>query len=108
MLLLSIGLLHLVNQLSSISNKKLVAPEPKCRNYQMWGLDYKAEGGLAELLADGITFLKVNGKIPMCSFELTFKGLSVYRNRKNCILHTEIYTQHKTLGRKGNDLSNRK
>ena len=30
-----------------------------------------------ELSADGLTFLKVNGEIPMCSPDLIFKCLSV-------------------------------
>ena len=39
MFLFRISLLHLVNKLFQISNNKLAAPEPKCRNYQMRGRD---------------------------------------------------------------------
>ena len=58
MFLFNIGLSRLINKLSLISNKTLLPDGIK-------------------LSADGLTFLKVNGEMPMCSPELTFKCRSV-------------------------------
>ena len=58
MLLFNIGLSRLINKLSLNSNKTLLPDGIK-------------------LSADGLTFLKVNGEMPMCSPELTFKCRSV-------------------------------
>ena len=44
----------------------------------MRGHDYKNRmWSRIELCADGLTFSEVNGEMPMCSPELTFKCLSV-------------------------------
>ena len=56
-----------------------------------------------ELSADAFTFLQLNGEMPMCSPDLTFKS-QFCRNRKHCIFHNEIYTQRKTQGCKVNDI----
>ena len=43
------------------------------------GRDYKRKDDLddLQLTVEGLTFLQVIGKMPMCSPNLTFKGLSV-------------------------------
>ena len=78
MFLFNIGLSPLINKLSLISNKNLSVPWArmvKSSNEGSWLQNRR--WSRIELLADGLTFLKVNGEMPMCSPDLTFKCLSV-------------------------------
>ena len=56
-----------------------------------------------ELLTDGLTLLKGNGKIPLLQTLLS-TTYQCHHNRKNCIYHTEIYKQHNARGHKVSDL----
>ena len=78
MFLLNFGLSRLINKLSLISNKTLLVPWArmvKSSNEGSWLQNRR--WSRIELSADGLTFLKVNGEMPMCSPDLTFKCLSV-------------------------------
>ena len=100
--LVNIGLSHLIKKLPLISNKSLLdtwAKMVKSSNKRSW-LQNRRYSHI-ELSADGFTFLKVDGEIPMCSVSNAYK---FHRNRKHCIFHTEIYTQHKAQDRKVNNL----
>ena len=74
----NIGLSRLINKLSLLSNKNLLVPWArilKSQNEGSWLQNWRWSN--IELSADGLTFLKVNGEMPMCSPDLTFKFLSV-------------------------------
>ena len=78
MFLFSIGLSLLINKLSLISNRNLLAlwaRMVKSSNEGSWLQNRR--WSRIELSADGLTFLKVNGEMPMCPPDLTFKCLSV-------------------------------
>ena len=102
MFLFNIGLSRLINKLSFISNKNLVDPWArmvKLSNEGSWLQNRR--WSRIELPADGLTFLKVNG----CALlTLLSSACQFHHNKKHCVFHTEIYTQHKTQGRKVNDL----
>ena len=57
-----------------------------------------------ELSADSFAFLKVNGKMLMCSPDLLSSASQFHYKWKLCIFHTEIYAQDKTQGPKINIL----
>ena len=78
MFLFTIGLSRLINKFSLISNKNFLVPWArivKSSNEGSW-LE-KRRWSRIELSADGLTFLKVNGEMPMCCPDLTSKCLSV-------------------------------
>ena len=77
MFLFNIGLSHLTNKLSLISNKNLTVLRVKIvksANKGLW-LQNKRRSRI-ELWADGFPFLKVNVELPMFSPDLTFRCLS--------------------------------
>ena len=59
-----------------------------------------------ELTTDDLTLLNINGEIPICFPDLTFKSLLVSLQQENYIYNTEIYKQHETRGHKVNYLLN--
>ena len=68
--LFNTGLSRLINKLSLISNKNLLVPWAKMvklSNERLWL--QKRRWSRIELSADGLTFLLVNGEMPMCSPE---------------------------------------
>ena len=76
--LFDIGLSGLINKLSLISDKNLLVPWArmvKSSDERSWLRNRR--WSCIEHLADGLTFVKVNGEVPMCSPDLTFKCLSV-------------------------------
>ena len=78
MFLFNIGLLHLINKLYLISDKNVSVPWArlvKSSNEGSWLQNRKWPR--IKLSADSLTFLKVNGEIPMCFPDLSFKSLSV-------------------------------
>ena len=78
MFLFNINLSRLINKLSLISNKNVLAPWAgmvKSSNEGSWL--WNRRWPRIELSADGLPFSKVNGEMLMCSPDLTFKCLSV-------------------------------
>ena len=78
MFLFNIGLSCLINKLSLNSNRNLLVPWArmvKSSNEGSW-LQNRRWSHIG-LTAEGLTFLKVNGEMPMCSPNLIFKCLSV-------------------------------
>ena len=86
MVLVNIGLSHLIKKLSLISKKSFLdtwAKMVKSSNKGSW-LQNRRHSRI-ELSADGFTFLKVDGEMPLCSVSSAYK---FHRNRKHCIFHT--------------------
>ena len=101
MLLFNSDSSRLINKLSFIAKKAcLWAKMVKSSKDGSWKQNKR--WSRTELSVEGLTFLKVNSEMPMSSSDLTFKCLR--HNRKNWILHTEIYKQHKTQDHKTKDL----
>ena len=85
MFLFNIGLSHLINKCSLISIKNLLVPWSrmvKSSNEGSW-LQSRWWSHI-ELSADGLTFLKVNGEIPMCFPDLKY---NIFKQHKR----PEIY-----------------
>ena len=94
MFLLSIGLSRLINKLSLISNRNVLAPWARMvssSNEGSWLQNRRWPR--IELSADGLTFLEVNEEMSMCS--LLSSACQFHHNRKHCIFYTEIYLQRK-------------
>ena len=78
MFLFNIGLSRLINKLSLISNRNLFVPWTrmvKSSNEGSWLQNRRCSR--IEISADGVTFLKVKGEMPICSPDLIFKCLSI-------------------------------
>ena len=75
--LFNIDLSRLINKLSLISNKNLLVPWARMVKSSNEGSWLQKRRWSRINSADGLTFLKVNGEMPMCSPDLTFKYLSV-------------------------------
>ena len=75
--LFNIGLSRLINKLPLISNKNLVPWAKILKSSNERSLLQNKRWSRIEVSADSFTFLKVNGEMPMCSPDFTFKCLSV-------------------------------
>ena len=97
MFLFNIGLSRLINMLFLISDKNLSVPWARMvesSNEGSW-LQNKRRSRI-ELSAKGLTFVKVNGEYRCALLTFLSCACQFHHDRK----HTEIYTQHRTKGRK--------
>ena len=100
---IDLSLSHLINKLSIIFNTNLLVPWARMVKLSNWGSWLQnRRWSRAELSADNLTFLKVNGDMSMSSpnFEVPFSFTIIGSTESS----SQKFTQYKTQCRKVNDL----